>query len=406
MFKRNFCIAGKNKIAIGAIDYLIEIGVEKGKIFVCINETDDGINGWQPSLLNYCLLNDIKIVQLSELYDIEDLFVFSLEFDKIIKTTKFKTSNIFNIHFSSLPKYKGMYTSIFPILNGDKEAGVTLHKIDEGIDTGEIIDQLNFEILNLTAFQLYQKFLEYGLVLFKNNFITIVMGDYTQNKQLAFGSTYNSKKSIDFKNIKLDINKTAFEIEKQIRAFRFRPFQLLFFDNLIVSHSKILDFRSFDRPGTILKHNNNSVVISTVDYAIELFFDRIDEMLESCESNDIKKLTRFIDEGYDVNDFGKNGWSPIIVSAYFNSIESFYLLVNNGADIESINFNGTSVVMYAMTNASKTNELDILKFLLESGVNPNQKDYKGYSLMHYALKLENNLIIDLINKYINVNTIS
>ena len=39
-----------------------------------------------------------------------------------------------------------MFTSALPLINGEKETGVTLHKIDAGIDTGDIIDQIKFQI--------------------------------------------------------------------------------------------------------------------------------------------------------------------------------------------------------------------------------------------------------------------
>ena len=63
-----------------------------------------------------------------------------------------------------------MYTSAMPIINGEQESGVTLHKSDNGIDTGDIIDQLCFKITaNYTARDLYYKYLDYGFDLFKNN---------------------------------------------------------------------------------------------------------------------------------------------------------------------------------------------------------------------------------------------
>ena len=42
-----------------------------------------------------------------------------------------------------------MYTSIWPIINGENYCGVTLHEIDSGIDTGDIIDQIKVKI-NIT----------------------------------------------------------------------------------------------------------------------------------------------------------------------------------------------------------------------------------------------------------------
>ncbi|WP_236847560.1 hypothetical protein [Campylobacter sp. P0109] len=114
-----FCIAGKNNIAVNALDYLInELHFCKENIFVVINKTDSGVNLWQKSLKKYALDNNIKIKTLEDCYDIKDLIFLSLEFDRIIKIEFFKTKKMYNIHFSLLPAYKGMYTSALPIING------------------------------------------------------------------------------------------------------------------------------------------------------------------------------------------------------------------------------------------------------------------------------------------------
>ena len=44
-----------------------------------------------------------------------------------------------------LPKYRGCKTNFYQIFYGEKKSGVTLHLIDDGIDSGKIIDK--FQIL-------------------------------------------------------------------------------------------------------------------------------------------------------------------------------------------------------------------------------------------------------------------
>ena len=58
---------------------------------------------------------------------------------------------IINIHPSLLPKYKGLNAIKQAIDNNDNELGVTIHYVDEGVDTGEIIEQkkIIIEDLNL-----------------------------------------------------------------------------------------------------------------------------------------------------------------------------------------------------------------------------------------------------------------
>ena len=93
------------------------------------NPTDNGFDGWQPSLKRLGTELKIKETTIEELYEIEELLFLSLEYSELINTTKFKSQKLFNIHFSLLPEYKGMYTSALPIINGEEYSGVTLHKI-------------------------------------------------------------------------------------------------------------------------------------------------------------------------------------------------------------------------------------------------------------------------------------
>lgn len=51
-----------------------------------------------------------------------------------------------NFHFGLLPECRGPQPILWHMLNYDKEAGVTVHKVDGGIDTGEIIMQERLEI--------------------------------------------------------------------------------------------------------------------------------------------------------------------------------------------------------------------------------------------------------------------
>ncbi|MBW2962890.1 methionyl-tRNA formyltransferase [Mesonia aestuariivivens] len=48
----------------------------------------------------------------------------------------------FNIHGSLLPKYRGRTPHVWAIINDEKQTGITAHVIDEGCDTGNIIEQV------------------------------------------------------------------------------------------------------------------------------------------------------------------------------------------------------------------------------------------------------------------------
>jgi len=265
------CIAGKNEIALSSAQYFRENFPEK-KLICAVNKNDDSQDGWQPSFRKYCQKNNLEIWNLTELAMLDNLIFISLEYDQIIPVEKFKSNELFNIHFSKLPKYKGMHTSCLPLLHGEETSGVTLHKIDFGIDTGDIIDQTVFTLLDLSdARSLYFRYLKFGTKLFRKNISSLLSGRYNLTQQEKIGSSYFSKKSVDFSKTVIDLNKTACEIYNQIRAFCFKEFQLpLCFGQAIVN-SVILDTKSEISPGTILSRDKSSIVISTIDYDLKLF---------------------------------------------------------------------------------------------------------------------------------------
>lgn len=78
-----------------------------------------------------------------------DLFI-SLSFNQIFKREiiELPKFNSINVHAGKLPFYRGRNVLNWAIINGEKEFGVTVHYIDEGIDTGDIILQNTYSISN------------------------------------------------------------------------------------------------------------------------------------------------------------------------------------------------------------------------------------------------------------------
>lgn len=76
-----------------------------------------------------------------------DLCVIS-HFERLIKEPLLSVPRMgfINLHPSLLPNYRGMAPQHWPIINGEKEAGITVHYVDEGTDTGDIIVQRAFPI--------------------------------------------------------------------------------------------------------------------------------------------------------------------------------------------------------------------------------------------------------------------
>lgn len=76
-----------------------------------------------------------------------DLIVVT-HFEKIIPESLFTIPRMgaINLHPSLLPRYRGLAPQHWPIINGDAVTGITVHYIDKGIDTGDIILQITLPV--------------------------------------------------------------------------------------------------------------------------------------------------------------------------------------------------------------------------------------------------------------------
>lgn len=76
-----------------------------------------------------------------------DLLV-SAYFNQILKkeTIRLPKIGVLNVHPGWLPAYRGAMCYFWVLKNGDQQGGVTVHWIDEGIDTGEILSRKTFQI--------------------------------------------------------------------------------------------------------------------------------------------------------------------------------------------------------------------------------------------------------------------
>lgn len=91
-------------------------------------------------------INDINFLKQIESYGI-DLLV-SMSFNQIFKKEiiEFPSLGTINCHAGKLPFYRGRNILNWALINDEKEYGITVHYVDEGIDTGDIILQRSYPI--------------------------------------------------------------------------------------------------------------------------------------------------------------------------------------------------------------------------------------------------------------------
>lgn len=94
------------------------------------------------------------------------------------------TSALFiNTHVGITPQYRGVHGAYWALLKDDKEnCGVTIHKVDKGIDTGDLIKQATIEISKQDNFATYPLH-QYGVAI---DLMKETLGDYQNNKLKTF----------------------------------------------------------------------------------------------------------------------------------------------------------------------------------------------------------------------------
>lgn len=391
-------MAGKNNIAVDVLEYLIRINNGRYELGVVCNKTETGKNSWQKSLRFFSQRCNVPEYHLEDMYMRDDLIFISLEFDKIVNPDLFKDARLYNIHFSLLPSYKGMYTSAIPILNGEEMVGVTFHEIDKGIDTGNIIAQKKIKVDQKdTSRDLYSKYISNGTQLVLSQIENVIQDKVHAYPQEAKGSTYYSKKYIDYSNLKIDLRQTALGIQKQIRAFSFREYQLPVVCGKKIIDSKITDIRSLKKAGTIVEQNENGIMFASVDYNIILYIDRFYELLEACKTGDLDLVKDICSVKKHINECDEHGWTPLMVATYNNQKKVVDYLLINGADIFAINNNGTNLLMYAKAAYLQYDDIELLKKFFHLGVDIEREDYRGKNLESY-LKDDGYKLDELLNK--------
>ena len=182
-----------------------------------------------------------------------------------------------NLHFSLLPRWRGAAPVQRAIEAGDKETGVTVFRIEEGLDTGDIFASVPADIADDdTAGSLMERLTDQGAQVLVDTLDSIENGSATPTPQSDDGATYAKK--ISTEDTRIDWNKPASTVDQSIRAVTPDPgaWTLLEDDRIRVGAVRpITDPRDpIEKslalsPGEIA-WKKNRVWVGTADYPVQL----------------------------------------------------------------------------------------------------------------------------------------
>ena len=176
-----------------------------------------------------------------------------------------------NDHGSLLPKLRGGAPIHHAIINGDKEAGVTIMYMDKRMDSGDVISQRSINIDdNMVLDDLYYKLSILGRDLLIDTLPSILNGTNNRIKQKEEEVTYGL--NITKEEELINFNDSVSNVHNKIRGLSSIPGAYAILNNkrMKIYLSEKTNNISKEKPGTITDINKNGIVVSTKDYYIIL----------------------------------------------------------------------------------------------------------------------------------------
>ena len=227
--------------------------------------------------------NDIEVIQPKRMKDEEviakikeinpDLIVV-VAYGKILpkEIIDIPKYGIINVHSSLLPKYRGASPIHSAILNGDKESGVSIMYIEEGLDSGDVILKETCEITeDDTLGTLHDRLKELGAIGLEKALKLIEAEEVKAEKQDDSKATF--VKPITKEQAKIDWNNTKEVIFNQIRGLN--PFPGAYThneknENIKIYKSEKLEKEYAGENGTVVEMTKKGPVVKVANGALKL----------------------------------------------------------------------------------------------------------------------------------------
>lgn len=169
-----------------------------------------------------------------------------------------------NVHASLLPRWRGAAPIQRALLEGDKETGVTIMQINEGLDTGDILQVRRYLIEPTeTTKTLHEKLAQLGAEALSACLQKLIHGKHPGIPQDNTLATYAAKIKKD--EALIDWQNTAIYLERKVRAFNSWPIVYTYLNNLVLKiwEAEVVSTETHAMPGMIIKTSQAGIEVAT-----------------------------------------------------------------------------------------------------------------------------------------------
>lgn len=227
--------------------------------------------------------NDIEVIQpkrmkdeevIAKIKEINPDLIIVVAYGKILpkEIIDIPKYGIINVHSSLLPKYRGASPIHSAILNGDKESGVSIMYIEEGLDSGDVILKETCEITeDDTLGTLHDRLKELGAIGLEKALKLIEAEEVKAEKQDDSKATF--VRPITKEQAKIDWNSTKEVIFNQIRGLN--PFPGAYThneknENIKIYKSEKLEKEYDGENGTVVEMTKKGPVVKVANGGLRL----------------------------------------------------------------------------------------------------------------------------------------
>ena len=224
-------------IGVRCLEALIELGVDIR--LVVSHEDNESERIWFASVRDVAKRNGILVITpdspntpevIKQVAGCRPDFIFSFYYRHMLaaELLKIPSRGAFNVHGSLLPDYRGRVPVNWAIIHGERQCGVSLHRMEIKPDAGNLLAQQAVPILgNDTAFDVFQKLKCVAESMLIDIVPELIAGTVIEKPlDLAKGSYFSGRKPEDGR---IDWNLPAEDIHNLVRAVA-PPYPGAFFD--------------------------------------------------------------------------------------------------------------------------------------------------------------------------------